>query len=143
MKTKTKLRLYEFGGFLASVLPLSVILALNWDRYVQSYAAGVKLLTGGLILVILLSLKVLAKLRIPSSVTAITVVMLLSYLLQAILSDLTLLCGAYLVGEILDLILFRRRAKALREALMAERAADATAGRVEELLKTYIGNGRV
>lgn len=143
MKTKTKLRLYDFGGFLASVLPLSVVLALNWDRYVQSEAAGVKLGVGALILALLLLFKVLGRLRIPSSVTAITAVMLLSYLLQPILSDLTLLCGAYLVGEILDLVLFRRRAKALREALTSERAADVTVGRVEELLKTYIGNGRV
>ncbi len=143
MKNRAKLFLLELGGFIASAAPLITVLILNRERYVQTSAAALKLCAGGAIVLILLLLKALAKLRLPSTVTTVGVVMLLSYLLQPILSDLTLLCGAYLVGEILDLIFFRRRAKTLREELMAERAADATAGRVEELLKTYIGNGRV
>ena len=140
---RSKLLFLELGGFLASVAPLITVLILNRERYVQTSAATFRLLAGGAILLILLLLKALAKLRITSSVTTISIVMVLSYLLQPILSDLTLLCGAYLVGEILDLLLFRSRAKALRESIAAQRASDATAGRVEELLKTYIGNGRV
>lgn len=145
MRIGNKMRLFwlELFGFLASFLPLLTVLVLNWDRYVATYAAGVKLAAGGVIVGILLLFKTLGKLKLPGSVTVVAAVMLLSYLLQPILSDLTLLSGAYLVGEVIDLIFFRRRARALREEIAAERAADATVGRVEELLKSYAENGRM
>ncbi len=145
MKIGNKKRLFwlEFFGFCASVLPLLTFLTLNWDRYVKNDAAGVKLAAGGVIVGILLLFKTLGKLKLPGSVTVVTAVMLLSYLLQPVLSDLTRLSGAYLLGEVTDLTFFRRRARVLREKIAADRAADATATRMEELLKTYVENGRM
>lgn len=142
MKNKMKLFLMECGGFLASVIPLAVVFFLNLDRYVQSTRDGWKLGFGGMIVAVLILLKVLGKLRLPSHITTVAVVTLLSWLLSSLLKDLTLLCAAYLVGEILDALIFRRTAKRLREAIQMEKQADATASRVEDLLKTYI-NGRV
>ncbi len=143
MKNKTKLFFMEGGGFLASVTPLAVVFFLNLERYVQSTRDGWKLGFGGIIVAVLILLKVLGKLKLPSHVTTVAVVTLLSWLLSSLLADLTLLCSMYLVGEILDAIIFRRSAKKLREKIQTEKQADATAGRVEELLKTYMGNGRV
>ena len=143
MKNKAKLFFVHCGGFLASATPLAVVFFFNLDRYVQSTRDGWKLGLGGGIVAVLLLLKVLGRLKLPGHVTTVAVITLLSWLLSSLLSDLTLLCTAYLVGEGLDALFFRRAAKRLREAAVAEQQADATASRVEEMLKTYIGNGRV
>ena len=143
MKNKAKLFFMECGGFFASVTPVAVVFFLNLDRYVQSTRDGWKLGFGGIIVAVLILLKVLGRLRLPSHITTVAVVTLLSWLLSSLLKDLTLLCAMYLVGEILDALIFRRTAKRLREAIQMERQADATASRVEDLLKNYIGNGRV
>lgn len=141
MKNKIKLFFVSVGGFLVSVAPLVLALTLRFDQYVQSTAAGWRLGTGGMIVAVLILLKVLGRLKLPSHVTTVAVVMLLSWLLAPLLSDLTYLCAMYLLGDCLDLLLFRRTARRLREAIAAERQADATAGRVEELLKNYMGKG--
>jgi len=143
MKPKMKLFLLQFFGFLVSVGPLAIAFFCNWNRYVTTPTQAVKLGVGGGIVVVLILIKVLGKLKISSSVTVVTVVMVLSYLLQALLADLTFLCGMYLVGEVIDKIFFERSAKRLREQIRIESQADATADRVENLFKTYIGNGRV
>ena len=142
MKNKIKLFLVTVGGFLVSVTPLFVSVFINWDRYVQSTAAGWRLGAGGLIVAVLMLLKVMGRFKLPSHVTTVAVLMLLSWLLSPILQDLTRLCAAYLLGEVLELLLFRRAAKRLREQIAAERQADATAGRVEALLKTYMEKER-
>ena len=131
------------GGFLASVAPLATVFVLNRGRYIQSASDGWKLGVGGAIVAVLILLKVLGKLRLPSHVTTVAVVTLLSWLLSPVLKDLTHLCTAYLCGEILEWIFFRAPIRKLREQMQMEKQADATVGRVEELLKTYIGNGRV
>lgn len=143
MKDKAKLLFLELGGFLVSILPLAAVMLLNWSRYTKTVPATVKLCFGGGIVLVLILLKVLGKLKLPGNITLVSVVMLLSFLLDAVLDDLTLLCGAYLLGEILEMIFFRNPAKKLREKIQMEKQADVTAGRVEELLQTYVGNGRV
>ena len=143
MKNKGKLFWVSCGGFFVSAAPLAAVFFLNLDRYVQSTRDGWKLGLGGGIVAVLILLKALGRLKLPSHVTTVAVVTLLSWLLSSLLSDLTLLCAAYLVGEGLDALFFRRTAKRLREEAAREKQADATASRVEEMLKTYIGNGRV
>lgn len=143
MKDKIKLRSLELGGFLASILPLLAVVAWNWSDYTQSVPAKVKLCCGGVIAAVLILLKVLGKLKLPGDVTVVALVMVLAYLLDALLKDLTLLCGAYLLGFLLERLFFRTPAKRLREKMQIGKQADATAGRVEELLQSYLGNGRV
>ena len=143
MRDKVKLFWLTVGGFFASVTPLLAVLVANRARYFSTSTDSVKLCFGGGIVAVLLFLKVIGRLKIPGDATVVGVVMLLSYLLAPVLDDLTLLCGAYLVGSLAEMIAFRRPAKRLREKMKMNAQADTTAGRVENLLKNYIGNGRV
>lgn len=143
MKPKMKLFLLELFGFIVSIAPLGTALIVKWDSYIQTPQQAVKLGFGGVIVAALILLKVLDRLKISSSVTVVATVMVLSYLLESVLADLTLLCGMYLIGEVVEKIFFARPAKKIREQLQIEKQADATADRVEDLIKTYIGNGRV
>ena len=143
MKDKMKLFFLELGGFFASIAPLAVVVALNHERYVQSIGDAVKLGAGGVIVVVLILLKVIGKFKMPSDVVAVSVMFVLAVLLDAVLRDLSLLCGMYLIGSLLDTIFFKRHAKKLREKIKLEKQADATADRVEQIVQNYVGNGRV
>ena len=143
MNPKKKLFLIDLFGFVVSIAPLLTVLIAKWDVYTKTTSAAVKLCFGGIMVFALILLKVIGKLKVSSSVTVVASVMILSYLLESILSDLTLLCGMYLIGEVVDKIFFERPAKKIREQLRLEQQADATASRIEDMIKTYVGNGRV
>lgn len=141
-KLKFKRFLLRLTSFACSVGPIGAVLYLNWDRYVRTVSDAVKLSAGAIILIIFVVLKVLGKLRVPRRVTVYAIVLGLSYLFATVLVDLMLISGAALVGEAVDLILISPAIKRVSEKILVEKSADATASRVEELLKSYIG-GRV
>lgn len=141
MKNKVKLFFLGCGGFLASVAPLVTVLVLNRERYIRDAGDGWRLGVGGAIVAVLIFLKVIGKLKPPSHITTVALLMLLSWLLSAVLGDLTLLCAMYLCGEGLERIFFYTPIKRLREKMQMEKQADATADRVEELLKNYMATG--
>jgi hypothetical protein len=134
--------LLSAGGLLASVAPLCAVVAVNWNDYVTTTADAVKLGTGGLIAAILLALKVSARIKIPSSTTVVLITLVLSILLKPILQDLTLLCTAYLSGEVINVIFFKRRIEAAKAYIDANRQMDATEERQRRLFEEYVGNGR-
>lgn len=71
------------------------------------------------------------------------VVFVMAYLLQALMDDLILLSGMALAGELLDLLCFQHFIKKTKENILIEKTADATTSKVEEVVKKYLGNGRV
>lgn len=71
------------------------------------------------------------------------VVFVMAYLLQALMNDLILLSGMALAGELLDLLCFQHFIKKMKENILIEKTADATTSKVEEVVKKYLGNGRV
>ena len=143
MKDKLILLGLSLCGFFTSVLPLAIVFWMNREKYFIDTPAKVKLALGGVIVLVFVVLKVLGKVKIPGRITTAVIVMALAYLLEALLNDLMLLTAAYLAGEILDMLFFDAPAKRLREKLQMEKQADVTAGRMEQLLSKYVGNGRV
>ena len=143
MNQKVKCVLLSIGSFLASVAPILTIVLLKWDVYTkQSYGGTVKLCLGGLLALLFLFLKVIGKLRMPRRIVLFGVVFGMSWLLQTMLEDLFLLSGMALFGELVDYIFFQTALKRAREALRIGKTADATAGKVEELLKKYTEGDR-
>ena len=141
-REKRRVVLLSIGGFFASSAPLAVLLILRWERYVSVPAGGLRLCLGGGIIALLLLLKVLGRLHLPSRITLMAVALTMTYLLEAVLSDLSLILWAALIGEALDAFLFSPMLKRARERVAQLRGADATAGAVEELLKKYVGGGK-
>lgn len=131
------------GSYIVSVAPLLVILILRWDNYTKTPGDTVKLCIGGAICLFFVFLKVIGKLHMPRRIVLFGIVFLMAYLLKALMDDLVLLSGMALVGEALDLICFQHFIKVTKENILIGKTADATSAKVEEVVKKYLGNGRV
>ena len=125
------------AGFLASTVPLLTLLIMKWGEYTKEPGTDIKLCFGAVAVVILLALKVLGKLKLPSRFTMMAVALVIVYLLESLLSDLTLILLVATIGEAVDSFLFSPFAKRCKERIERMKQADATADRVEELLKQY------
>lgn len=151
MKNKTKkapnlklrLILLYIGSFIVSIAPLLVILILRWDNYTKTPGDTTKLCIGGIICLFFVFLKVIGKLQMPRRIVLFGIVFLMAYLLKALMDDLILLSGMALAGEVLDLIFFQHFIKVTRENILVEKTATATSSKLEEVVKKYLGNGRV
>lgn len=141
-KEKRKLFFLCVGGFLASALPLFSLLVLRWDTYTSVPGGAVRLCFGGAAIALLILLKVLGKIKLPSRLCVMGISLVLVYLLEGLLADLTLILWVALIGEATDALFFAPLAKKTRKRIEVACQADATADRVEELLKTYAGGKR-
>lgn len=143
MKQKIKLAVLEILSFIVSIAPLAVVLIMNWGKYTKGPSETVRLWIGSFIIIAFVIAKVLGKLKVPPRIVTFAVIFLMSYLMQAVLDDLFLLSGMALLGEALDLIIFRRAIKHIREQVLidrtAEASADRTAEKMREVLNEYIG----
>ncbi len=140
-KLKVRLVFLYIGSFLISIAPLVVVLALNWGDYTKPPGDTVKLCFGGVFALFLICLKVIGKLKMPRRIIFFGVVFLLAYLLQAVLADIILLSGMALAGELIDLLCFQKPIKTTKENIVIEKTSDATATKVEEVMKKFF-NGR-
>lgn len=129
-------------SFLASIIPLGLVVWMHRYEYIATVGQAVKLSIGGIIVAILLLLKIIGKLKMPRRVTAFAMIFILSWLLAVVLQDLMLLSGAALIGEVVDEIFFRRSIKRLDERIHMEKSADVTVQKMEQMMQKYVG-GRV
>lgn len=142
MRTKMSKFLWMAGGFLASSAPLIAVLIARWDSYVKTWNDGVRLGVGGIILAIMLIAKLKGALKIPSGTTVAVCLLILSILLSRVLQDLTLLCAAYLIGDLINIFIFKKKIDAINESTRINREADVIEERTKKILDEYIGNGR-
>ena len=120
-------------SFLCSIGPVAVYFFVNWHRYVQTMPEKIKLSCGIVCLLVIVLLKVMGKLYLPSRAALFGIVFVMCYLLEAIINDLIVLSFLALVGELLDAIcqLFLRRAKKKQNnEELAEAVANAVNGLV-------------
>ena len=129
-------------SFLASIIPLGLVVWMHRDEYIATVGQAVKLSIGGIIVASLLLLKIIVKLKMPRRVTAFAMIFILSWLIAVVLQDLMLLSGAALIGEVVDEIFFRRSIKRLDERIHMEKSADVTVQKMEQMMQKYVG-GRV
>jgi len=101
---KLKIALLYLLGLLVSISPIMIFFIANASRYVSSGYDAFKLASGGVIIAFILLLKVMGKLKIPSAVSVFGIMLLLSYLLDAVLRDLMLFSFLALIGELGDLV---------------------------------------
>lgn len=130
---RIKIFLLYVLSFLCSIGPVSVYFFINWDRYVQTVPEKIKLSCGIVCLLVIVLLKVMGKLRLPSRAALFGIIFVMCYLLEAIINDLLVLSFLALVGELLDAIcqLFLRRAKKKQNnEELAETVANAINGLV-------------
>lgn len=139
---KGRLRLLYVLSLAVTLTPLVAVLAINWQSYTETAAETVKLTLGGVLVAVFMLLKVLGKLKIPRRVVCYALTFAMAYLLEAVLADLMILSGAALLGEVIDYLFLQRAIKETKEAVLSAGTADATADRMEDMFKKYMG-GRV
>ncbi len=139
---KLKKLLWMAGGFGASIAPLIAVLIVRWDDYVKTVPQGIRLGIGGMILLVMLVMKAKGTLKMPSGTTVALAVLVLSFLLDRVLQDLTLLCAAYLSGDVINLLVFKRKIDSIDEGEKTTKQAEANARETKKILEEYIGNGR-
>lgn len=134
---KSKIPLLYCLSFVLSVLPVSIYFFVNSDRYIKTIPDRIKITAGLVILSVIVILKVIGKLKMPSRTVLFGFVFIMCFLLGRVLNDLIVFSFLALVGEILDSIcqIYIRRE---RERILTEKTANATADKLEKIL-----NGRV
>ena len=134
-----KIVLLHILSVILSICPVVIFFLINLDLYVATRYEGIKLVSGGVVLLAIVILKVLGKLKIPSGVMLYGIIIILSYLLEAIISDLIIFAFLALVGEILSSIC-DAVIKSFKKKLEREKTAEITAN---EIKKVIGGSGRV
>ncbi|MBQ7226733.1 MAG: hypothetical protein IJX02_09070 [Clostridia bacterium] len=134
---KFKIPLLYLLSFALSILPVAIYFFLNRERYFVTLPERVKLTTGLVCLGVIVLLKVMGKLKMPSRAVLFGLVFILCYLMESVLNDMLVFSFLALVGEIMDMIcqVFVKRAK---EEKATEKMAQATTAEITKIL-----NGRV
>jgi len=128
-------------SFVCSIAPIVIYFAVNSEKYIKSPEDTVKLCFGGLICLFLVAIKVMGKLKLPSSTLTFGIVFLLAYLLKSITDDLLIFSFLALVGDIGDKIFFMIPISKIKKNMEYERTADITAAKVNEAMERYFRGG--
>lgn len=142
-KLRIRLVFLHIGSFIITILPLVVLMLINFDKYVDTTPKAWKFTIGGMLALVLITMKALDKLKFPNRIVGLGVVMVLTYLLQALLDDILLLLFMAFIGEFIDLVAFKTLIKKYKAELEREKTGDIVAEKVEAAVKKYITNGRV
>ena len=141
MKKRALIVLLFICSFVCSVAPITVYFAVNSGKYIKSPEDTFKLCLGGLICLCLIMLKVLGKLKLPSSTVAFGFLFLLSYLLKSITDDILIFSFLALVGDLADKIFFAIPISRLKKSIEYERSADVTVRKLDEVMERYFRGG--
>ncbi len=137
---RLKLALLHILSVLLSIGPVLTYFFLNMGKYTKTVPETVKLCAGGGLLLVIVIIKVLGKLRIPSGVVLYGIVFLLTYLLNAIIEDIMIFALLALLGELLAMIC-NAVIKAKAKKFEREKTASKTAEEIEKIMQG--ANGRV
>ena len=89
----------------------------------------------------LLALKVIGKLKLPSSTVTFGIVFLLAYLLKSITDDLLVFSFLALIGDIADKVFFMIPISKMKKNIENEKLSSLTADKVSEAMERYFRGG--
>ena len=151
MQIKKYSKLKMFGLYALSLfvnlLPLMIVLFLNWEVCTKTKRESVALTTTGFVWVMFLIFSMIGAMpKRASRVVTLIVVFVLLEMMKPLLSQMCLFAGASAIGALLDVIIVRPIIKKYLELRVATTTADLTTLQVktvvEEALKEA-GCGRV
>ena len=141
MKKRALVVLLFICSFICSIAPITVYFAVNSEKYIKSPEDTFRLCFGGLICICLLMLKVIGKLKLPSSTVAFGILFLLSYLLKSITDDILIFSFLALIGDLADKIFFAIPISRLKKSIEYEKSADVTVRKLDEVMERYFRGG--
>lgn len=134
--------LFQVLGYIVSILPILVVVGLNWNEYTETTASTVSLCVGGVIALVLILIKAIGKM--PKKIHPIikyAVALVLVVALDALVQDLKLLLAAAIVGEVLDLPI-EHYVNKLRLQINQQATLNAMDDQTKKIVNA-INNGRV
>ena len=141
MKKKSRARIFKLLQMIVCVLPLIVLIIINWDVYTETPASTVSLGFGMAVTIVSSILKLLNKM--PKNIKAVVwagIVCALSWCLKLLIVDLPIIATAWFIGSLLGEIFTPIIKKYEREGNI-EDTATATANEVAEKISNIIGGG--
>lgn len=135
----------RIGGYIASIAPILAVIGFNWNDYTETTVGTIKLSIGAIICLAFLFLKSIGKLKFPEKrVVLYLIIFGLAYLLESVLYDLTLISGAALIGEIVELPI-THKADLMEKQMKIDETAKATAQQIKAIAgnKVQETSGRV
>lgn len=139
MKMHLKLTILYVCSFIFSAAPIVITFIINREQYITTPADTFKLGLGGVIAITFVAFKAIGKLKMPTGIVLYAAIFALSYLLEALLSDLMLLSGMALLGECVDAAIFRPLIKKTKKKMSVTAHANATSESVRAVLDEYLG----
>lgn len=136
---KLRLILLRIGSFLASILPLVILMIVKWDTYTATPSKTVKLLAGGVLVAVLIVMNLLHRLKFPNGFVFCVVLLIVLYLLKDLLLDVLIILLLETVGQLIDFLFFSRAIKKTEEARLSQDTADRTVTEMKEVLDEYFG----
>ena len=147
VKRYSKLKMFFLGclSVVINLLPLVVVLIVNYEFIVTTKREGLALSITGVVWVLFLVVSLLGSLplRLNRCVTLVIVYAVLE-LMKPLLEYMCIFAGAVALGAILDTIFIRPIIKKYRELRQATKTADLTTIQVKQAVQEILeNNGRV
>lgn len=120
--TKAKFRFYSILSLAITVLPLLIVIGINYKNYFTTYT-GLKIYIGGFSALGLAVIATLTKLKLKRIVWLL-VIFGTAFFFQSLLRDATLLTGALLFGGTIDELFIVRKVKRLERIMLEEEKAE-------------------
>lgn len=152
MKNKKKIKKYSkfkmFGLYVLSVLvnilPLVVVLIINWEFCTKTKREGIAISVTGFVWIFFLIISMLGSMpKKLNRVGSLIIVFLILELMKPLLSFMCVFAGASAIGAILDVIIVRPIIRRYVELRIASKTADITTQQVKlavaELLEERSG----
>lgn len=141
--TKSNVIWLKLLAFILSIAPILCIIGFNWSEYTVTVVETIKLSIGAIIAIIFVLMKCIGRLKFPEKrVFGYLIVFVMVFLLESILNDLLLFSAGALIGEVLAMPV-EYKAKKMEQSLTVDQTAEATAKKLEAIIKTNSSNGRV
>lgn len=141
--TKSNVIWLKLLAFILSIAPILCIIGFNWSEYTVTVVETIKLSIGVIIAIIFVLMKCIGRLKFPEKrVFGYLIVFVMVFLLESILNDLLLFSAGALIGEVLAMPV-EYKAKKMEQTLTVDKTAEATAKKLEAIIKINSSNGRV
>lgn len=147
MQVKKYSKLKMFGLYALSVLvnllPLIVVLIINWKNCTKTEREGVAITVTGFVWVGFLVFSMLGTMpKKINRVAGLVIVFGMLELMKPLLNYMCVFAGAAAIGAILDVLIMRPIIKKYQELRVATQTADLTAQQVKEAVKELLQEER-
>lgn len=147
MKVKKYSKLKMFGLYVLSVLvnilPLLVVVAINWKACTKTTREGVAISVTGVVWVVFLIFTMIGSMpKKINRVAGMVMFFVILELMKPLLSYMTMFAGACAIGALLDAIIVRPIIKRYQELRVASKTADLTTLQVKQAVKELLEEER-